>query len=370
MVDKAIENMAKLLVHYSTKVKKGDYVLISGEVISRPLLMAIYKETLKAGANPQMLPTFDEQSNTYLSLASDEQLQYVSPLDKELIETVDVTIDILSELNVKQNSSIDPARMAMRSKAKGPLMERFMERQGNGELRWVLGPYATQGYAQEAGMSLDEYQAFITKACHLDKEDPVAEWERISAEQKKLCNWLGKREEFRFVGRDTDLTMSCGGRVWINCDGDNNMPDGEVFTGPVEDSAAGTIRFTYPGIYAGVEVEDIRLTFKDGKVVEATASKGQDMLEKMIDTDEGSRFIGEIAIGTNYGIQQFTKNMLFDEKIGGTMHLALGAGYPESGSTNVSAIHWDILKDMKDGGRVYADGELFYENGKFLISGD
>ena len=359
--------MAKLLVHYSTKVTRGDYVLISGEVISRPLLMELYREVLRAGAHPQMLPTFDEQSHTFLSLASDEQLQFLSPLEKELIERVDVTIDILSELNLKQNSTIDPSKMAMRSKARGAIMERFMERQGTGDLRWVLGPYATQAYAQEAGMSLEEYEAFICHACHLDKEDPVAEWERISAEQQKLCDWLGKREEFRFVGTDTDLTMSCKGRTWINCDGDNNMPDGEVFTGPVEDSANGTIRFTYPGIYAGVEIEDIRLTFKDGTVVDSKASKGQNMLEKTLDTDEGSRSIGEIAIGTNYGIQQFTKNMLFDEKIGGTMHMALGAGYPESGSSNVSAIHWDILKDMKDGGKVYADGELFYENGKILI---
>ncbi len=359
--------MAKLLVHYSTKVTRGDYVLISGEVISRPLLMELYREVLRAGAHPQMLPTFDEQSHTFLSLASDEQLQFLSPLEKELIERVDVTIDILSELNLKQNSTIDPSKMAMRSKARGAIMERFMERQGTGDLRWVLGPYATQAYAQEAGMSLEEYEAFICHACHLDSEDPVAEWERISAEQQKLCDWLGKREEFRFVGTDTDLTMSCKGRTWVNCDGHFNMPDGEVFTGPVEDSVNGTIAFTYPALYQGREVRGVRLSFKDGEVTSYAASMGESFLGAMIGTDEGSNRVGEIAIGTNYTINRFTKELLFDEKIGGTMHMALGDGIVQSKSKNRSSIHWDMLKDMKDGGKVYADGELFYENGRFLI---
>ncbi|MDD4280894.1 MAG: aminopeptidase [Candidatus Methanofastidiosa archaeon] len=367
MADPYHVRMARLLVHYCTGVTEGDYVLISGEAIARPLLLEIYREVLTSGAHPQLIPTFHEASYVFYATASDAQLQYVTPLEKELVERANVSIDILSETNLKQHTSLDPARMAMRRKARGGIMERFMERQATKDLRWVIGPYATQAYAQEAGMSLEEYEAFVYRACHLDKEDPVAEWKRISADQERLCRWLSKRSEFRFVGKDTDLSMSCAGRTWINCNGDNNMPDGEVFTGPVEDSAQGTIRFTYPGIHDGREIEDITLTFKEGRVVSASAAKGGDLLEKTLETDDGSRGIGEIAIGTNYGIQTFTKNMLFDEKMGGTMHLALGAGYPESGSKAVSSLHWDMLKEMRDGGKVYADGELFYENGLFVI---
>ncbi len=216
-------------------------------------------------------------------------------------------------------------------------------------------------------MSLAEYEDFVFQACFVGKPDPVAEWRRVAKEQERIVNYLNAKKTIKVEGKDTDLTVAVSGRKWINCCGLRNMPDGEVFTGPVEDSAQGRIRYSYPAIYGGKEVVDVRLEFKDGKVTEARAEKGEDLLQAMIAMDEGAKRIGEFAIGTNYGVQRFTKNTLFDEKIGGTIHLALGFSIPESGGVNQSGIHWDMVCDLKEGGRIFADGEKFYEDGKFLI---
>ncbi|RZN46218.1 aminopeptidase [archaeon] len=367
MADEYMKKMASLLVNYSTQVKEGDAVVIAADASARDMMLEIYREVLRAGGIPMIVPQFEDASYIFYATASDAQLDAVHPLMDDIAKKTDVSIQLLAGTNLKSLSTIDPSRIARRSKAQSYLMDIFMERQAKKELRWVLGPYPSPAYAQEASMSTEAYEEFVYKACLLDADDPVAEWQRLSKVQQVVCDYLEKCSELRYVGVDTDLTMSIKGRTWINCDGDNNMPDGEVFTGPVEDSVNGTIRFTYPAIYHGNEVEDVRLTFKDGKVVEARASKGEAFLNKMLDTDEGARYVGEAAIGTNAGITHFSKNMLFDEKMGGTIHIALGAGYPETGSTNKSSIHWDILKDMKDGGKVYADDELIYEDGTFLI---
>ena len=215
-------------------------------------------------------------------------------------------------------------------------------------------------------MSLAEYAEFVFGAGLMNEDDPVAHWREIDAQQDKICQFLNTRSQLRIVSKDTDISMSIAGRKWINCSGHENFPDGEVFTGPVEDSVNGHIRFSFPGIYAGKEIEDIRLEFKDGKVVKATAAKGEELLQALLDTDAGARYVGEVAVGTNFGIQKFTRNMLFDEKIGGTVHLAIGASYPESGGKNESGIHWDMLCDMREGGEIYADGQLIYKSGKFL----
>ncbi len=211
------------------------------------------------------------------------------------------------------------------------------------------------------------YSEFVEKTLLLDKEDPVKEWKEVERKQDKLVEILNKVERIQVLGEDTDLTLSVKGRKWINCCGHNNLPDGEVFTSPLEDSVNGHIRFTFPGIYSGKEIENIRLDFKDGKVVKATADKAEDLLQEIV-AIENANILGEFAIGTNYGITKFTKNMLFDEKMGGTMHCAVGAGPPETGSTNQSAIHWDILKDMKaSGSKIIADGKVIYEEGQWKI---
>lgn len=216
-------------------------------------------------------------------------------------------------------------------------------------------------------MDLFSYTQFVEKALLLDKDDPVEEWEKIKKEQDRIVDYLNKIEKIHVIGEDTDLTLSVKGRTWTNCCGTENLPDGEVFTGPVEDSVNGHIRFTFPGIYAGNEIENIYLEFKDGEVINATADKGEELLKEILKIDGATR-LGEFAVGTNYGITQFTKNMLFDEKIGGTLHSALGLGFKKTGSKNECAIHWDILKDMKlPGSQIFADDKLIYEEGKWKI---
>ncbi|MEM2106115.1 MAG: aminopeptidase [Candidatus Bathyarchaeia archaeon] len=365
MVDHRIVKLAKLSVQYSVAVKPKEKVLITGSVEAAPLINELYKECLLSDAYPLAMPQL-ETDYTFYKYAKEHQLTYVSPFEKFLIENVDVQISIFCEPNPKRLTSIEPAKMRIRAASRRELMEIRVKREAEGKFRWTILPYPIAAQAQEAAMALPEYEEFVYGSCLVDKEDPVAEWKRVHDEQERICNFLNKAKEIRFVGEDTNLKMSVKGRKWINCSGEKNMPDGEVLTGPVEDSANGTIRFTFPGIYGGREIEDVRLTFKDGKVTEASASKGEEFLKEILKI-EGADRIGEIAIGTNYAITRFTKNMLFDEKMGGTIHLALGNSYPETGSVNKSAIHWDILKDMKRGGEIYADGKLFYKDGKFLI---
>jgi aminopeptidase len=280
---------------------------------------------------------------------------------------VDVVITIDADYNPKNLTNVNPEKIAKVQKARKVISETFMRRDGEGTLRWCLTVYPTHAMAQEASMSLMEYEDFVYQACFVKNSDPVAQWKKLSQTQEKIVTYLKDKSLLRIEGEDTDLTASIEGRTWINSDAHRNFPSGELFTGPVEDSVEGTIRFTYPGIYMGREIEDISLTFEKGMVVKASAKKGDDFLQEMLNIDEGARKVGEIGIGTNYGITKFTKNILFDEKIGGTIHLALGFSIPVTKGKNISAIHWDILKDMKSGGRLYADGELFYEDGKFLI---
>ncbi|RME37344.1 MAG: aminopeptidase, partial [Thermoflexia bacterium] len=243
----------------------------------------------------------------------------------------------------------------------------YLQRGATGELKWVVTLYPIPAYAQEADMSLREYEDFVFAACFCDQEDPVSRWREVHEHQQRLVDWLKGKREVRIVGPNADLTLSIEGRIFINCDGRNNMPDGEIFTGPVEESARGWVRFTYPAITGGREVEGIELWLEEGRVVRATARKNEEYLLKMLDTDPGARYIGEFAIGTNPNIRRFTKSILLDEKIGGSFHLALGAGYPETGSRNESAIHWDMICDMRDGGEIWVDGELFYRNGEFVL---
>ena len=262
---------------------------------------------------------------------------------------------------------MDPSKQARHAKAMHPINNRLFERMASRELRWVGTAYPTNAAAQTAEMSLREYEDFVYDACLIAESDPIAAWKAISLEQQRLIDWLSERSEIHLQGEDTDLRLTYAGRSWENCDGRENFPDGEVFTGPIEDSVEGTIRFSYPACYRGRQVEDVRLWFEKGKVVKATAAKNEAFLLEMLEVDEGAKFVGEFAFGTNRGIQSFTGDTLFDEKIGGTVHLALGKGFLETGSQNDSAIHWDMVCDLRRGGRVQVNGETFSENGKFQI---
>lgn len=365
MVDREVERLAKLCVHYSVDLKPKEKVVIRGSQLAFPLINEIYKECLLSDAYPLIMGEFDVEY-TFYRHAKDHQLKYISPFRKFVLENMDVSIGVWCHPNPKGLTNIDPSRIKMRRASGRELSEIFMKRSAEGKLKWVGLPYPINAQAQEAAMSLVEYEEFVYSSCLVDKEDPIAEWKRIHKQQEEICSFLNQADTIRVVGEDTDLTFSVKGRKWENCDGKYNMPDGEVFTAPLENSADGTIRFTFPGIYSGREVEDIKLTFKEGRVVKASATKGDELLQQILEIDGADR-IGEAAIGTNYGIAKFTKNMLFDEKMGGTIHMALGASYPETGGLNKSAIHWDILKDMKKDGEIYADGKLFYKDGKFLI---
>ncbi|MDQ7842596.1 MAG: aminopeptidase [Armatimonadota bacterium] len=367
MVDPRIDKLARVLVHYSLKIRPGDLFRISGPALAAPLIVAVYREGLAAGAHPFVRVGLDGLEEIYFKHASEEQLRFVSELQRQETERITASLGIWGEWNTRELTRIDPKRVALRREATRELQQRFLERAAAGELRWCGTQYPTHAEAQDAEMSLAEYEDFVFGAGLLDREDPVAAWEQVRREQDRIVAFLNRRNRLVVRGPDIDLEISVEGRRWINAAGESNFPDGEVFTGPVEDSANGRVRFSFPAIYDGREVEGVELVFERGKVVQARAAKGEEFLKAMLDTDAGARYLGEFAFGTNYHITQFTRNILFDEKIGGTLHMALGAGYPETGSKNVSGLHWDMICDLRTGAEVIADGEVIYRNGRFLI---
>lgn len=367
MTDIRMEKMADLLVNYSVAVKPGDKVAIQGDSFAEPLLKAIYVKVLQAGGNPFFVITPDGANELFYKYASDSQLQHVPPLTKLIMETYDVRIVIGAETNTKELNNIDPDKIVMRQKARSGIMKTYLERAARGELRWTYALYPTPAYAQDSDMGLTEYEDFLYSACLGDLNDPIGYWKRFSAWQEKIVEWLKGKKHIHIIAPGTDLSLSVEGRRFVNCDGHENMPDGEVFTGPVEDSINGHVLFSYPSIENGREVSGIRLWFENGRVVKATADKNEDFLLKTLDTDPGARGVGEFAFGTSRGITRFTRQILFDEKINGSFHMALGASYPETGGKNESAIHWDMICDMRDGGQVTVDGQLIYRNGEFLI---
>ena len=367
MSDPRIQKLARLLVHYCVAVQPGDKVLINSGQTAFPLLKETFREVLRAGGHPFHSWREDELMEILLKEGSDEQLSYVAEPTRLLYETYDCSINIAAAANTRILSGIDPTRQRLVQKANQPIMATVMQRSAAGDFRWVATMFPTAAYAQDADMSLSEYEEFVYNACYLDKADPVAEWQRMAAQQKALIAWLSDKKQMTVKGPNVDLTLSIAGRTFVNGDGRHNMPCGEIFTGPVEQSVNGWVRFTYPAIHQGREVDGIELRFEEGRVVAASAQKNEEFLQSVLATDEGARYLGEFAIGTNQGISRFTRSILFDEKIGGTIHLAVGAGYPESGSQNKSAVHWDMICDMRDGGQIWVDGELFYDSGRFAV---
>ena len=366
MADPRHQKLAQVLVHYSFKLKPGDKFLIEGHAIAAPLIKEVYREAVRAGAHVETEIGLPDLREIFYQEANDDQLGFISDLHKFAGDYFDATLSIWAEENTKAMSGIDPKRMALRHAAHQPLTKHFLERIGSGALRWCGTMFPTPAHAQDAGMSLSDFENFVYGAGLLNDDDPVAGWLKVRAEQQRVIDLLSQHDEIHIVAPGTDITYRTEGRTWINCAGTENFPDGEVFTGPVENSVNGTVRFTYPAIYDGNEVEDVRLTFRDGKVIESKAGKGLDFLNAMLDMDAGSRTLGEAAFGLNYNIQRFVKDTLFDEKIGGTMHMALGASLPESGGVNESGLHWDMVCDLREG-QVYADGQLCYEKGRFMV---
>jgi aminopeptidase len=367
MRDARADALAQILVRYSTRIGEGDVCVIQATTPAEVLVQAVYEEVLRAGGRPILQLSTEGAQAAFLDLASDDQLDWVAPTSQWLVENAEAEIGIMADVNTRELSGTDPKRQARVSKARRPLLETAMKRAATGEHRWALTLFPTHAYASEAGMSLREYEDFFYAACLATDGEPVTAWERQSEEVKRLSDWVEGKDEVHVTAPGTDITLGVAGRRWIPCYGEHNMPDGEFFTGPVEDSVNGEITFSFPASYGGRTVSGVRLRFDNGKVVDATAEQGEDFLIEMLDTDDGARRLGELGIGTNYGISTGTKEILLDEKIGGTVHMAIGMSYPETGGTNSSAVHWDMVCDLRSGGALVVDGVELQRDGQFQV---
>ncbi|WP_052890547.1 aminopeptidase [Thermogemmatispora carboxidivorans] len=375
MSDPRVERMARVLVHHSLELRRGDRLAILATPLAAPLIREVVREAVRAGAHVSPLLQLPGLAEIILKEASEEQLTFVSPVQRLLWGEYEALLDIEAEENTAELSGVDPARLALAQQASRELREILMKRTQPDRrydpqsLRWAATMFPTPAYAQNTGMSLSDFEDFLYSACFLDDEDPVARWAELHQQQERLVEWLSAREEasVELRGPDVELTLSYKGRRFVSDDGRYNLPGGEIFTSPLETSANGWIRFRFPCSAQGVSVEDVRLRLENGVVVEAQAAHGQPYLDRMLAIDEGARRLGEFAIGNNYRVQRITKHPLFDEKFGGTIHLALGASYPETGGSNQSAIHWDLVCDMRQESEIRVDGLLFYKDGQFVI---
>ncbi len=366
MTDPRVIKLAKVLINYSLEIKPGQRLNISSSPLALELTLAAYEEAIKAGAHVYVEQPIEECQEIFYKYASDAQLDFVSPVGRMLVETYDAELSIEASPNRRVLSGVDPNKISRKQKAQTELMKIFMDRSARKELHWCLTVYPNNASAQDADMSLRDYTEFVYAAGMMNEDNPTEFWRSEGVRQARLVKWMNGRDKAVLKGSNIDMSLSIKERVFIPADGKYNFPDGEVFTGPVEDSANGWVRFKYPAIFHGQEVADIELWFENGKVVKETASKNQELLTSTLNTDPGARYLGEWGIGTNYGITKFTKEMLFDEKIGGTIHFAVGAAYPETFGKNESAIHWDMLCDMAES-EITVDGELFYKDGKPTI---
>lgn len=361
-----LQKYAALLVHYCLRVQPGDRVFISTTTLAEPLVREVYREALEAGAAlVECDLAFRERERLLLHYGSADALKTPPALMKLAMETFECYLNIRAPYNLRELQNAPSDRQNLRQEGLRPINKTYFERIADRRLRRNLCQYPTDAAAQEAGMSLSEYEHFVFNACKLFEENPIEAWLQVRAEQQRIVDHLNACSTVRYIGPNTDIAFSTAGRTWINSDGQNNMPSGEVFTSPVEDSAQGVVHFSFPALYQGREVEGITLWVKDGYIEKWEARRGQDFLDYIF-TLPGTRRFGEAAIGTNYAIRRMTKNILFDEKIGGTIHMAIGQSYLQCGGKNESSVHWDLITDMTQGGEIWADGTCIYRNGQFL----
>src|ERR671917_1266861 len=358
--DERLKKLARLLVDYSVEAGEGEQVLVAGGAAAEPLIKELYTRLLLVGAIPIPQIALPGIQELFYEHARDLHYEKTPPVIRSIYEEVDAVISIMAPHNTRALAGVDPRKQQALGKRDKAVQDLVIERD-----RWALTLYPTQALAQESEMGLEEYEEFVFEAMALGEDDPVRYWREKAEEQGRLIERLERASEVRIVGPRTDLTLSVEGRRFLNGDGKHNMPCGEIFTGPVEDSASGTVYFGVPVAVAGREVSGVRLRFEGGRVVEASAEKGEEYLRSMLDADEGARYLGELGIGTNFGIPRSTKNILLDEKLGGTVHLAIGRSYEKTGGKNESSVHWDLICDLRDGGELYADGELIQREGKF-----
>jgi aminopeptidase len=367
LADLRVEKMARVLVDHSAQVKPGNKVVIEATTAAEALVRSVYQRVLERGGQPHLLLALPDQEEILFRSAKPEQLDFVPTFHKLAADQFDCRIRIYSETNTRAQTNLDPALQARRQKAIAAVQQSVLKRGAEGSLRWVSTLFPTEAFAIEAFMGWQEYQDFVFRACHVDDDtpDPVAYWLGARVQQERYIKRIEGHSQVTVRGPNVDLALSIRDRKFINASGEHNLPDGEIYTGPVEESVNGRVHFNYPSYFGGHIVEDIELTFVAGKVTKATAGRNKAFLLKMLDVDPGARYVGEFAIGTNYNITRATHNTLFDEKIGGSFHMALGTGYPETGSHNKSAIHWDMVCDLKES-EIRVDNELIYKDGKFV----
>ncbi len=369
MTDKRIQKFANILVDHSAQIVPGDRVLIEATTAAEPLISALYATILDRGGHPHLQLKFPNQENIFFKHAKEAQLDFVPTFTKLAYDEFESRIRIHSETDTHALSRIGPSKQARRQRALAPILRAQMWRGAEKNFKWVTTLFPTQGYADEAKMSLAEYENFVYKSCYADEatKDPVAKWKEFEARQANIIDHIEGHDKVEVRGPNVDLTLSIKGRVFKNSFGEHNMPDGEIYTGPVEKSVNGWVRFTYPAIIQGRVVKGVELTFKKGKVIKATAETNEEFMLEMLNVDAGAKYVGEWAVGTNFNIDKFTGHILFDEKIGGSFHMALGAGYPETGSVNRSIIHWDMICDLRQESVILVDGDLIYRNGEFVV---
>ena len=367
MSDPRVARLAELAVSYSLALQPGQVLRVDAPPVAAPLAIELYRAALAAGAHPYVDLELERLPELLLAEASDEQLDFVSPIAKAELAELDALVTIWAESNTRALTHADPDRHQRYLAARQELSKVRWMRISGGDLAWLGLLFPTQAHAQDAEMSLAEYERFVYRACHVEEPgDPVAHWTAVREELSARAEELGRVRELRIVGPGTDLRVGVEGRRWNAADGRLNMPDGEVFTSPLESATEGEVSFAFPALFHGREVAGIRLRFEGGAVVEAEAARGQEYLDALLAMDAGARRLGEVAFGLNYEVDRFTQNTLFDEKIGGTMHFALGAGFADLGGENESALHWDLVCDLREEGEVYADGELVWRAGRFL----
>jgi aminopeptidase len=352
---------AALLCGYCLDVDEGEQVLVRSTTLAAPLLLELQGEILRRGAWPLLRIEVPGEAASFYANARDEQLDDFPQLALTEAKKANKVVSIQATADPRELASTDPARIARVARARKPIREATLKKQ------WCTTLWPTAALAGEAGMSEDDYGAFVQRALFLDQPDAARSWGELHAFQEHLIGRLAPASELHLEAEGTDLRLGVKGRTWVNSDGRRNMPSGEVFTGPIESSANGTVRFTVRSAPAGVDVDGVELTFRDGEVVAARAASGDAYLQAALATDDGAKRLGEIGIGTNFGIDRPTGTILFDEKIGGTVHLALGRSYPETGGKNASAVHWDLICDLRQGGMLSADGELVQANGRFVL---
>ncbi|MEO6036949.1 MAG: aminopeptidase, partial [Saprospiraceae bacterium] len=352
---------------YCLAIQPGDRVFIATTPLAEPLLREVYAAAYEAGASLVDCDlAFQDRDRLLLDLGSEAALRSAPTLSQLAMETYDCYLHIRAPYSLRDVRPVDPERLRIRQEALAPSNKAYFERTADRRLRRNLCQFPTQAAADEAGMSLAEYEQFVFNACKLYSPDPQGAWVQVRASQQKIVDHLNACTTLRYLTEGTDLTFSTEGRIWMNSDGQTNMPSGEVYTSPVENAVNGTVHFSLPGLYQGNEVEGVSLWVKDGWIEKWEARSGQDFLDQIFALP-GTRRFGEAAIGTNYDINRMTKNILFDEKIGGTVHLAIGQSYFQTGGKNESTVHWDMITDMTQGGEIWADGEKIYQDGKFLI---